>query len=199
MTRSSPPLNARKSPRQSRSGHTCAAIEEAAARILEEEGLPALTTNRIAERAGVSIGSLYQYYPGKEAIVAALLRAKRRELLAGLRRAAEQEAPLDALIDALLDAALAHQFARPRLALALEYAEHLLPLDAETRALKAELAQAVEGAFRRHGLADPATTARDCVALARGMIDSAALAGEQDAKGLRKRVRRAVKGYLAAE
>lgn len=63
----------RKAPRQARSGGTFEAIVEAAAHILATEGAARLTTNRIAKRAGVSIGSLYQYFPNKQAIVRALL------------------------------------------------------------------------------------------------------------------------------
>ena len=65
-------LAARKAPKQQRSKKLVEAILEAAARILEGETMP-FTTNHIAERAGVSIGSLYQYFPSAEAIMAALI------------------------------------------------------------------------------------------------------------------------------
>ena len=60
----------RRQPTQSRAEATLRAIREACLKILEEEGLKRLTTNRIAEVAGVSIGSLYQYYADKHAIAA---------------------------------------------------------------------------------------------------------------------------------
>ncbi|WP_150303688.1 TetR/AcrR family transcriptional regulator [Pseudomonas saliphila] len=60
----------RRQPSQSRAEVTLRAIREACLKILEEEGLKRLTTNRIAEVAGVSIGSLYQYYADKHAIAA---------------------------------------------------------------------------------------------------------------------------------
>lgn len=63
----------RRAPRQERAQVTVEAIFEAVAQIVATEGEAALTTNRIAERAGVSVGSLYQYFPSKEAIVTALL------------------------------------------------------------------------------------------------------------------------------
>lgn len=63
----------RKSPRQSRSRATVEAILEATARILVEQGYEALTTNHVALRAGVSVGSLYQYFPNKQSLVRALL------------------------------------------------------------------------------------------------------------------------------
>jgi AcrR family transcriptional regulator len=63
----------RKTPRQARSAATVYAILSATARVLVREGYDRASTNRIAETAGVSIGSLYQYYPTKEALVAALV------------------------------------------------------------------------------------------------------------------------------
>lgn len=62
----------RKTPRQARARATVDAILFAAAHILKTDGQPGFTTNRIAEVAGVSIGSLYQYFPNKQAIVNAL-------------------------------------------------------------------------------------------------------------------------------
>jgi AcrR family transcriptional regulator len=67
-------VESRKSPRQARALATVDAIFEAAARIIEEAGTAGLTTNHIAERAGVSVGSLYGYFPNKEAILVAMAR-----------------------------------------------------------------------------------------------------------------------------
>lgn len=63
----------RKRPRQHRSKATVDSILEATARILIAQGFNGLTTNAVAEAAGVSIGSLYQYFPNKEALVAAMI------------------------------------------------------------------------------------------------------------------------------
>lgn len=70
------PPSPKKQPRQDRARQTVLAIEQACARILEEEGPEHLTTTRIADLAGVNVGSLYQYFPNKEAIVAAVYAAK---------------------------------------------------------------------------------------------------------------------------
>lgn len=67
----------RKRPGQARSQATVEAIFEATARILQQQGGAALNTNLVAEKAGVSVGTLYQYFPNKDAI---LLEMARREL-----------------------------------------------------------------------------------------------------------------------
>jgi AcrR family transcriptional regulator len=72
--------NPRKSASQQRSRLTVDALLEATARILIREGFGKASTNRIAEVAGVSVGSLYQYFPSKEAIVAALIDRHRQEI-----------------------------------------------------------------------------------------------------------------------
>ncbi len=66
------PATPRKVPRQPRAKATVDAILLATAHILKTESFERATTNRIAERAGVSIGSLYQYFPNKQAVIAAL-------------------------------------------------------------------------------------------------------------------------------
>ena len=63
----------RKRPKQARSSRLVEAILQAAVRVLEREGAAGFTTVRVAERAGVSVGSLYQYFPNKEALVGALI------------------------------------------------------------------------------------------------------------------------------
>jgi len=68
-------FRARKQPRQQRSAQTRRDILDAAARVFGEHGYAAGTTNRIAAAADVSIGSLYQYFPNKDAILAALTDA----------------------------------------------------------------------------------------------------------------------------
>lgn len=65
-------LSARKTPRQARSAVTIEAIFEATIQVLLAEGVHRLTTTRVAERAGVSVGTMYQYYPHKQALLYAL-------------------------------------------------------------------------------------------------------------------------------
>lgn len=78
-------LAPRRLPKQERSEATVEAILEAAAQVFERYGYAAGTTNRIAERAGVSIGSLYQYFPNKDAILVALVHRHLAEGTAALQ------------------------------------------------------------------------------------------------------------------
>lgn len=188
----------RKTAKQARSRATQEAILEATARILESRGRAQLTTNEIARRAGVSIGSLYQYFPNKQAILATLIRNKRAELVDQMRgelAGAEAQPPEQAL-DALIRAGLMHQFSRPVLALELEYLEPQLALEAETAALSEQMAQLVLTTIRRlHPAAGP-EEARDVVAIVKGLLNAAAFAGETGGAALVARCRRAVLGYL---
>lgn len=72
-----PPIHKmpRRQPKQRRSIEMCDRILEAAARVFTQHGYARGTTNRIAEEAGISVGSLYQYFPNKEALLAELLRS----------------------------------------------------------------------------------------------------------------------------
>ncbi|NUU02331.1 TetR/AcrR family transcriptional regulator [Herbaspirillum robiniae] len=71
----------RKQPVQDRAQRTIETIFDATAQIVDEQGEAQLTTNRIAERAGFSIGTLYQYFPTKEAILLALIHRGRRRVM----------------------------------------------------------------------------------------------------------------------
>ena len=82
---------------QSRSKSTVDAIVKAAARILAEGGWPALNTNAIAARAGVSIGSVYEYFPDKQAILNVIVD---RHLTAGEAKLAEAASALSSGKDA---------------------------------------------------------------------------------------------------
>src|SRR5438309_958327 len=80
-----PTLLPKKVPTQARSKQTVADIVEAAARLLMRSGYEGLTTNHVAEEAGVGIASVYEYYPNKHAIVAAVVTHVANEVLRELR------------------------------------------------------------------------------------------------------------------
>lgn len=82
----------RRTPRQTRSAGTVAAILEAAAQVLEKGGLNAFTTNAVAERAGVSIGTLYQYFGDKNALLMTLARRELESALGAVGSALRGEA-----------------------------------------------------------------------------------------------------------
>jgi AcrR family transcriptional regulator len=86
----------RKLPTQERAQRTIATIFEATAQIVESEGEAALSTNKVARKAGFSVGTLYQYFPTKEAILVSMIAYERRrvmdEMQAMLRRAVEERA-----------------------------------------------------------------------------------------------------------
>jgi AcrR family transcriptional regulator len=108
---------ARRQPKQRRALETVGAVLEAAVRILKREGVDGLTTNRIAEVAGVSIGSVYQYFPDKGAIFSALHRqhiaAVDRLVATQLTRHAGS--PLEELMQALIGAMVDLHAADPEL------------------------------------------------------------------------------------
>lgn len=99
----------RKSPRQARAVATVEAILTAAAQVLVEWGYEKATTARVAERAGVSIGSLYQYFPNKESLVASLIERHADEIVETISRALAErrtlpiEQGLRGLIQASID------------------------------------------------------------------------------------------------
>jgi AcrR family transcriptional regulator len=84
--RRKPVISARKQPQQTRSAQLVADILEAAIRVLVRDGAYHFTTARVAEAAGVSVGSLYQYFPNKEAILFRLQADEWRQTMSQLER-----------------------------------------------------------------------------------------------------------------
>lgn len=112
----------RKAPSQERSRHTVEAIVDATARVLVRDGYDALSTNRVAREAGVSVGSLYQYFPGKEALVAAVMErhaSRMQENIAARMQSAPPAATAEDVATEMIRAMLAAQQAEPRLHRAL--------------------------------------------------------------------------------
>lgn len=100
------PTSPRKSPRQERSRRTVERILDAAARVFHEQGYAAATTNDIADEADVSVGSLYQYFPNKDALLVALTARHIEDTTAGLAdllSGLEAEAGFDVILRAVVD------------------------------------------------------------------------------------------------
>lgn len=183
------PLDPRKSPLQSRARVTVEAILEGAAHILERDGVAGYNTNAVAERAGVSIGSLYQYFPNKDALTAALVDRETRLLIDDIGTAAGH-ADYATRVRHMVRAAIAHQTRRPALARALDVEERRLPLHGRDQ----RVIDAVGRALHEDGSAG--VTVEDLMAIIRAVVDAAGQRGAIDADALETRVMKAVNGYL---
>ncbi|MGM9480762.1 TetR/AcrR family transcriptional regulator [Roseateles sp. NT4] len=192
-------LKPRKQPTQPRAVETVACILEAAAQILEAQGFEAFNTNAVAERAGVSIGSLYQYFPGKDALLIALMQ-REKERFRDDANAALAQPDGRAALRHLISAAVRQQLDRAELARLLDLEEE----KPETRrALDGEsgFSELIRRVLEMPGLppqADIAHAADDIGQLIRALTDAAGLRGDNDAAALEKRLCAAVFGYLGA-
>lgn len=157
-------LRPRKRPRQARAQITFDALLEACARLLRRNDWASLTTNAIAERAGVSIGSLYEFFPNREAILAELTRRRLEALASAVEAELEAALALDdpvVAIDRLLRRILAEVSADRALYRALfREARFLRALPETERSLAALLALVRAGSERaRDRIALPAPEA----------------------------------------
>jgi AcrR family transcriptional regulator len=134
------------------------AILEAAAQILEKGGLPAFNTNAVAERAGVSVGTLYQYFANKQALLRAIAEREMRTTLAAVATAlrgdpqASIEARVRAMVRAIINAFAGHQRARKAVVQAVllqgDAVEMLAPVAAFLAAEQAAQGTATRGLAR---------------------------------------------------
>src|SRR5215469_18201290 len=108
----------RKSPSQERAKFTVDAILEAGAYILVKDGWEGFTTNRVAERAGVNIASLYQYFPNKESIAVELQRrhiARGQDAFPDMIGKLRSQPDLRSVLKLLIDGAIAEHRVNPKL------------------------------------------------------------------------------------
>lgn len=199
MSDSPPSLHPRKKPVQPRAVETYACILEAAAQVIEQHGVGAFNTNAVAERAGVSIGSLYQYFPGKDALLIALMRREKERF--GKDAAAALEAPDGrAALAHLVGAAVRHQFGRPELARLLDVEEARPEAEREVKAASnyRELLRATLDRADLPPQPDPEVATDNLAALVRLLVDDAGARGERDTGRLERRVLGAMLGYLDA-
>lgn len=103
-TSTEPTFEPRKTPIQSRSTATVDAIHEATIQVLVSEGAERLTTTRVADRAGVSVGTLYQYYPNKKSLLRAILEQHLNRVTTAVEAICHDSHghPLDTMIEALM-------------------------------------------------------------------------------------------------
>ncbi len=191
-------LKPRKVPQQSRAEQTVASILEAAARVLETKGLAGLNTNAVALRAGVSIGSLYQYFPGKDALIVALSLRERAEFVEEAMDALEQPSGRLAL-QHLITVSVNQQLRRPVLARLLDFEETRAPIAKELAASKGTLIDLIRQILAYDDIPpqpDMEIATDDLGAILRALVDAAGDRGEVDHAALEQRVSRAVFGYL---
>ncbi len=154
-------LAPRKAARQARAQLTVEAILEAASQVFEQRGYADATTNRIAERAGVSVGSLYQYFPNKDAILVALTHrhlADGMALLGPHLQRLDQGEPWEAVLPDVVEAMVEMHAVAPMLHRCL-FEETRLPkqLRDELEALEDALVEITAKALA----ADPAAAGTD--------------------------------------
>ncbi|MEK6423971.1 MAG: helix-turn-helix domain-containing protein [Burkholderia gladioli] len=195
-----PRLQPRKTPSQPRAAETVAAIVEAAAQVLEARGLEGFNTNAVAERAGVSIGSLYQYFPGKDALTVALMQRETQRFLDEMD-AALAEPDGRAALGLLLAATARQQLQRPILARLLDEQEDSPALrDAvECVGMEAPMLTILRRLLPADGPGQAAaldSAAADLGEIVQAMADSAGARGEHDVASLERRLCAAVFGYL---
>ncbi len=185
-------ISPRKLPLQARSAFTVQAILDAAARVLAQDSLDGFNTNRVAEVAGVSVGSLYQYFPNKDALTAALITYEQDRLAQAVEAcvAAGRDASLRNALEQLVQIAIEHQWGSPRYAAALDHEEKRLPVSATLQIIQGRLVSAVSQLLRRHLAPMPERAlmqlAKDCVLICKALIE--AEPADASLKNLRKRV-----------
>jgi AcrR family transcriptional regulator len=198
-------ISPRKAPRQQRSQETVAVILQAATRVLSRQSLAGFNTNRVAEVAGVSVGSLYQYFPNKAALVTALIDRAQTELAEAFETLVKQiqHQPGNTLAESLQAVAqltIAQQYANPVFAAALDHEEARLPVQKQLRAAQERLLASVLQLFAHHQkeLATdlPESAARDCFAITKALVEMEAGVLRKPPADLDGRIVRALLGYL---
>lgn len=147
----------RKKPQQARSRQMVDTLIEATARVISQRGLDATTTPAIAEAAGVSVGSLYQYFDGKDALIKALLD----KLVADLARLLDLQAdtaaamPLREMVRSAIQLTLAFMRSNEGLYLELARNWHRLPVDHVADTLQGHILERSRLYFLQHQLEYP--------------------------------------------
>lgn len=110
------PLNARKTPAQARAIATVDALHTATIQVLAREGLSRCTTTRVAQRAGMSVGSLYQYYPNRDALLAGVLEQHLHGVASAIEEACllARGKPVAEMASLLVNAFLAAKLTNPQ-------------------------------------------------------------------------------------
>jgi AcrR family transcriptional regulator len=203
-----PPTKPRKNASQERSRATVDALVEATARILVREGFEKAGTNRIAEVAGVSVGSLYQYFPSKEALVAAVIDRHNREIMAIVRAAIAEVAdmPIEKAVRRLVTVAIDAHRIDPKLHRVLAEQIPRTGQLADVEAFNREVHTLVRAYFERRSIElrriDPELAAFICVSAIEAVahnavLNQAEMLSEKMMRTLVDETTRMVVGYLS--
>ncbi|MEQ6332718.1 TetR/AcrR family transcriptional regulator [Sphingobium sp. MK2] len=204
MNRPAPDLlKPRKTPQQTRSAVTVEAIHTATIQLLLSDGVARLTTTRVAARAGVSVGTMYQYYPHKQALLFAIVERQLDMIVTAMLTAAERLAGCDlqcvaeGLATAWLDAKMADIVSsRAIYGIAAEF--DLSELMNRAKILLIDAIRSLLEAVPDAGFTDPDTTAFMLAALLGGTVRVVMESGmaDDDFERLRQELPRACLGYL---
>ena len=170
-----PRISSRKQPQQARSSELVASILEAAVQVLASEGAQRFTTARVAERAGVSIGSLYQYFPNKAAILFRLQSDEWRRTASARRDPRDTARPPLERLRRLVLAFVRSECEEAAIRVALSDAALLYRDADEAREVKAEGARVFQ-AFLREALPEVAEAERS---LAGDLLTTSGAVGKQ--------------------
>ena len=190
-------LKARKTPGQARSQETVDVILEASARILESDGLRGFNTNAIAAKAGVSIGSLYQYFPNKDSIVLTLISSFENALHDTVVTAVQdgKGKGLKSRLRLVVRGLVSAHYYRPRLNRVLETEEERLGSEADSAAFHESLLQLLRDHQNEVAVSVSRTTERVVIAILRALVDLG-LASGASPRSTEQRAMRAICGYL---
>ena len=190
-------LKARKAPGQARSQETVCVILEASARILESDGLRGFNTNAIAAKAGVSIGSLYQYFPNKDSIVLALIASFEKAFHDTVVRAVQdgKGKGLKSRLGLVVRALVSAHYQRPRLNRVLETEEERLGSGADSSAFHESMLQLLRDHQNEVAVPVSGATERVVIAILRALVDLG-LASGASPRSTEHRAMRAICGYL---
>lgn len=172
-------------------------ILEASARILETDGLPGFNTNAVARRAGVSIGSLYQYFPNKDAILLELIRSFEEALDTAVEQAIEsdKEERFTPRLRKVVRALFAVHHRRPALHRVLEIEEERLGNHAGDSTLSDMVLQLLQEHSAELMIHPSQIVAQDIIIISKALVDASLLSGAAR-NDMEKRTMRALCGYL---
>jgi AcrR family transcriptional regulator len=174
----SAPLSPRRIPSQARAQVTRNAILEAATHIIAQRGLTGFNTNAVAERAGVSIGSLYQYFPNKHALMVGVIHRQQAQQLNTLVAAVSgiKSTDLATVVRELVRAAMQHHRDDSLLASAIDHEEARLPIHSDLNDYLDRSGLLIAALLERFAdqvrPIDPRHAARTLPALVRAVVDA---------------------------